>query len=128
MNSLTIKDTLEKADAYIQDARNELCRAEEDVVPQLIFNNVRNAMATVFETYLQQKGQSPKSENLRDLAKQCANLDARFGELRMDLIPNEGNEQMRYINLNSLDKCIAVAEKARELIHQPAWPKSKHVK
>ena len=128
MNSLTSKDIREKAEAYISDARNEMCRADEDVVPQLIFNNIRNAMELIFTSFLNQKGQQPTSEGLREMAKQCAGLDARFDKLRMDLIPREGNEQMRYINMDSLDNCVAVAEEAMDLLKQPAWPESKHVK
>ncbi len=128
MNKFNLNDNFETANGFIQNARNELFRAEEDVVPQLIFNNVRAVLKLVFTSFLHQRGHSPGPIGLHDMGAYCARLDSRFGELSMELVPHEGNEQMRYINMDNLEKCIDVAEKAVGLMQHQAWPESKRVK
>lgn len=68
-------------------AREEMARAEADVVSYLVCHNIRKATENLLNGFLALNGETTKSAPIDQLLKQCSAFDSRFAGI--DLSPIE---------------------------------------
>ena len=66
----------------LQEANEELCRPEEDVVSYLVCKNSQNAIEKFLKGYLLGKGIDPQNyKNINSLYEQCVAINPKFKDL-----------------------------------------------
>lgn len=66
----------------LQEANDELCRPEEDVVSYLVCKNSQHAIENFLKGYLLSKGIDPQGyENINSLYEQCIAFNPKFKDL-----------------------------------------------
>ena len=87
MQTQQLETLLNEAHSLIAQAKVELNRSKEDVVPHLICANTRKAIANFLSAYLIRSDQAvPETVDLEVLKKACAAVDSKFDELDLQAI------------------------------------------
>lgn len=75
-------DLFHEALKKLQEANEELCRPEEDVVSYLVCKNSQNAIENFLKGYLLSRGIDPQDyENINNLYEQCVAVNPKFKSL-----------------------------------------------
>ena len=68
----------------LQEANEELCRPEEDVVSFLVCKNSQNAIENYLKGYLLSKGIDAQGyENINSLYEQCVAINPKFKDMNL---------------------------------------------
>ena len=131
MQTQQLETLLNEAHSLIAQAKVELNRSKEDVVPHLICANTRKAIANFLSAYLIRSDQAvPETVDLEVLKKACAAVDSKFDELDLQAIDcrfDYGDHEF-CANISKVKECFALAERTGDLVDFKTWPLSVPVK
>lgn len=116
-----INSTLQQADLFLNNAQNELCKPEEDVVPYGIFKNAHNAIVNYLSAYLMRNGREvPASHTVEELLSFCREVNPQLKELHLAPFYHPTDTEDVWMNLDAAHDFYKMAEKTREMT-QPTF-------
>lgn len=98
----------------LQEANQELCRPEEDVVPYLVCKNSQYAIESFLKGYLLRNNVEPMGgENMNTLYKMCVELNEKFKEIDLDDHTCKGykHDSRSCSDTLKVSKCYEIADK-----------------
>jgi hypothetical protein len=131
MYSDQAKAAMIQGDEFLKSAKEELLKAQEDVVPQMVCNSARQAIASYLKSFLLKKGiQNEPKVPLENLIKQCRKVDGRFNALDLEKMHCDiGSHEVDFCdNLTQVNSCLDYAKKTFDLIQSEPWPRSRPIK
>lgn len=124
------KQNIEKAHVLLEEAENEMFKAEEDLVAMKVCHNARQSIGKYLEAYLLHHGVDPAhKENNELLLEQCKKIEPRFESLKIETLHCRHGDFCA--DIDKLEDCLAFAKSVRSLVmdeNTGAWPLSKHIK
>jgi hypothetical protein len=123
------KNNIERAHELLEEAQNEMFKAEEDLVAMKVCHNARQSINKYLEAFLLHHGVEPTSDDNELLLEQCKKIEPRFHTI------SAGDHQCKQgefcTDINRLENCLAFAKNIRNVVidgNTGTWPLSKHVK
>jgi HEPN domain-containing protein len=117
MNEIKSKTTLTEAEEMFNNAQEELCRPEEDVVHYNACKNAYKAIEKYMTGFLLNHGIGiQNSHSIQDLLIQCRKIDSKFNDLNLDYVMDAENVDKLMINLSTAKEFINLAGKTRKLV------------
>jgi hypothetical protein len=110
-----------RAENLLDNAGQELQRAEEDVVVPAVCYNSRETIYNYLEGYLIRNMQAPKEPvSLENLKNQCANINPEFKELDFSSLDcshdNKAGQEAYCMSVTKVKSCFQVAQEVKDLI------------
>lgn len=115
-----IKTRLSEADDYLQKAKDELCKPEEDVVPFSVYQNAYHAIMNCLSSYLLDNDELiPDSPTVEVLLRNCRKLDSRFNDLHLSPLfhPTEESEDV-WMNIDVAKDFLDLALETCQMVNQ----------
>lgn len=124
------KNNIERAHELLEEAENEMFKAEEDLVAMKVCHNARQSINKYLEAFLLHHGVEPSShDNNEILLQQCKKIQPKFNDISVDSLYCRHGEFCT--DIDKLESCISFAKSIRTVvmeINTGSWPLSKHVK
>jgi hypothetical protein len=126
-----IKSYFGQANEYMEIARKESFKSEEDVVPYMICSNARRAMTKYLLGYLMQKGHSVSATSTPELLLgKCLEINPNFKNINLKAM--NCSDEEKGVNfctdLKKVVNCFHIAEDIKDMMVSETWPLSKPVK
>lgn len=105
----------------LQEANEELCRPEEDVVSYLVCKNSQYAIESFLRGYLLRNNIEPAGdENINTLYERCVNINERFKEIDLEDFTCKGHRpDSRSCTDNAkISRCYEIAGKMDEFLRK----------
>lgn len=105
----------------LQEASEELCRPEEDVVSYMVCKNSQFAIDKYFRGFLLQNGIEPaEGDSINSLYRKCLNLEKKFKEIDLDDFTCKGYmpDSRSCSETVQVSKCFETAEKLDEFLRK----------
>jgi HEPN domain-containing protein len=105
----------------LQEANEELCRPEEDVVSYLVCKNSQFAIVSFLKGYLLRKNIEPVGEeNINALYKRCVEVNEKFGEIDLHDFTCKGYkpDSRSCSDTAKVSLCYEIAGKMDELLRR----------
>ncbi len=119
MGELEINDALNKAELCLASAREGLCKPEEDVVPYSICENAYKSVSAYLQAFLLKHGKKVKGrKELAEMLAYCREVDPRFQELHLHPLFHPTETEDIWMNLDTANDFVSIAEKTRNLVTQ----------
>ncbi|WP_158857455.1 HEPN domain-containing protein [Lunatibacter salilacus] len=117
MHSTKFQSTLSEADEMLHQAKEELCRPEEDVVHYNVCKHAYKAIEKYMTGYLIHHGvHILHSNHIKDLLGQCRKIDKKFNDLNFDQVISAEDPEKLMMNLHTAQTFIFLAEKTRGFV------------
>ena len=112
-----INAKLEDADTFLANAKEGLCKPEEDVVPYYVCDNAHKAILHLLTAYVQRNGHKlPVDPTVRELLALCRGIDPVFDELHLSPFYHPTDTEDIWMNLDTASDFLTMAEKTQELV------------
>lgn len=112
------KRLIAEADELLQDALEEMKRAEEDVSTYKVCHGSRKAILHYLEAFLRNNNVTIKvPTTINSLMEQCRDYDARFDLINVtpiDCKTHTGDSDY-CLNVDKVGTCLRIAEQARDM-------------
>ena len=105
----------------LQEANEELCRPEEDVVSYLVCKNSQYAIESFLRGYLfKNQIEAAGDENINTLFKRCVALNEKFGEIDLHDFTCKGHrpDSRSCSDTEKVSKCYEIADKMNEFLRR----------
>lgn len=105
----------------LQEANEELCRPEEDVVSYLVCKNSQYAIESFLRGYLFKNNiEATGDENINTLYKRCVALNEKFGEIDLHDFTCKGHDHnsRSCSDTNKVSKCYTIADKMNDFLRR----------
>jgi HEPN domain-containing protein len=110
------KFTLEKAEERLSQAKEELCKPQEDVVSYSVCQNAFYAIKNYLGSFLNEnKVGFEESESVEELLKKCRSLDKRFNELHLAPLYHPTETEHIWMNIDTANDYVEMAERTRQM-------------
>lgn len=109
----------DEAVQMLQEANNELCRPEEDVVSYLVCKNSQYAIENFLKGFLLKNGIEPAGkENINSLYKKCVKLNNKFKQIELNDFTCKGHrpDSRSCSEPEKVSKCYVIADKIDSLL------------
>lgn len=112
-----VSTQLGQAEQRLNQAKNELCKPFEDVVPYSVCNGANDAIVHYLRSFLLfNKKTLPESNAVHDLLRECRSLDARFEELHLAPFYHPTDTEDIWMNMDTAQDFMKMAEKTRQFV------------
>lgn len=112
-----IKTMLDEAEDYMQIAREELFKPEEDVVHYMVCQNSLKAIKSYLAGYLLNHNIELNPNNsIEELLIECRNTDTKFDNLKLEFLFNAYEKQDVWMNPEIAKKFIGLAEQTKSIV------------
>ncbi len=115
-----VKTRLKEADDYLQKAKEELCKPEEDVVPFSVYQSAFRSTMNCLSSYLLEHDELlPDAPTVEVLLDNCRKVNSKFNDLDLTSMynPTEKDEDV-WMSVAAAEKFLALAEKTRKMVTQ----------
>lgn len=105
----------------LQEANEELCRPEEDVVSYLVCKNSQYAMESFMRGYLLKNNiETAGDENINTLFKRCVVLNEKFGEIDLHDFTCKGHksDSRSCSDTAKVSRCFEIAGEMDQLLRR----------
>jgi len=114
-----INATLTQAEAHLNNAREELYKPEEDIVPYSICKCSHGAIVDYLSAYLMRHGRKlPDKHTVEELLSYCREVDEAFNELHLSPFYHPTDTEDIWMNPDTARDFLTMADKTREIVHQ----------
>ncbi len=111
---------VELADQAVESAREELMRADEDVITHEVCVNARRAIYNYLKAFLLQNGVEPSEPvTMYTLLGQCQALDARFELVTLEDLHCRftANPENYCLTIEQVEDCLGIARQIKGIVH-----------
>lgn len=109
------RTTLEQAEIYFENAREEAARPEEDVIPYSVCRHAYKAVSHYLTGYLQQNGKHITTTlPLNDLLEECRKVNGQFNTLDYALMNTQDPEE--WMNMDVMKQYYQLAKQTRQVV------------
>lgn len=109
------RTTLEQADIYFENAREEAARPEEDVIPYSVCRHAYKAVSHYLTGYLQHHGKHITTTlSLNELLEECRKVNAQFNDLDCTLMNTKDPEE--WMNMDVMKQYYHLAKQTRQIV------------
>lgn len=116
MDTEQIKSKLEKADRHLAEARNELNRPAEDVVPFMVCRSARYSISNYLQGYLlKHQTEFDPEASVEALLEKCRAIDTQFKSFDLSAITFAKDDEYS-AEFDQMEGCINLAEHAKTMI------------
>jgi hypothetical protein len=108
--------TFERAEEYLTEAKEQLCKPEEDVVAYSVCKNAYHAIAYFLGSHLHQSEVSfDESASVEELLMKCQQVDARFHGLKLDTVYQPTENEHIWMDVKTATGFVELAEETRQV-------------
>jgi hypothetical protein len=112
-----VKNTMDQADELFNNAKEELYKPEEDVVPYSVCRNAYKSVDKYLTGYLMQNGiEIHNSMTLDRLQQLCQDVDPKFAELDLNPMLQREDPEDIWVSMDTVRKFIDLATQTRSLV------------
>lgn len=112
-----INSTLAQAEKHITEARNLLCKPEEDVVPYGVCKSAHQAIVNYLMAYLMRNGRDiPDTHTVENMLTYCREIDSKFNELHLAPFYHPTETEDIWMNLDTATDFLKMAETTKSLV------------
>lgn len=116
---LKIQATLDQAEQLYYQAKEELCKPEEDVVPYSVCQSSFNSVTNYLNSFILRNGRDlPLQQGIEELLTQCRAIDERFQDLHLSPLYDPKRTEDVWMNMDTAQDFLSMAEKTRKLVTQ----------
>lgn len=109
------RTTLEQADIYFENAREEAARPEEDVIPYSVCRHAYKAVSHYLTGYLQHHGKHITTTlSLDELLEECRKVNDQFNDLDCTLMNTKDPEE--WMNMDVMKQYYQLAKQTRQIV------------
>ena len=109
---------LERADSYLNKAKEEFQKPEEDVVPYSICKNANEAILNYLSSFLLSNAREiPQSRSIKDLLLICREVESEFNNLHLSPFYNPAETEDLWMNIDMASDFLTMAETTREMVY-----------
>ena len=112
-----INATLEQAKKHLDNAKEELYKPEEDIVPYSICKFSHGAIVDYLSAFLMKQGRVlPAKHSVEELLSYCREVDPKFDELHLSPFYHPTATEDIWMNPDTAQDFLKMAERTHELV------------
>jgi HEPN domain-containing protein len=117
MSTTKYQSAYTEADEMLDQAKEELCRPQEDVVHYNVCKHAYKAIEKYMAGYLMHRGVDiHHNSHIKELLSQCRKIDGKFNDLNYDPVIRAEDPEKLMMNLHTAQTFIRLAEKTRDYV------------
>lgn len=125
--------TLNEADLFLAEAKEEMNRSKDDIVLFMACSKSRKAIENYLHYYLLRNDiKYREEETIEGLLEKCVEHNHRFKEIMVSNMEcsKHGEDGKYCTDVKKINSCLQIAESTKEIIlnEEKHWPLSKRVK
>lgn len=113
----SIKINFNEANKLFDQAQEELCKPEEDVVPYVVCHTLYKSSILYLKAWMMQNGfEVGEKDNLEQLLTRCRKADNRFKDLKLEPLFNANVTDEVWMSLDKVREFVDLTNQTRSLI------------